>query len=199
MDDKIKNFKQNIQNFLDSDSGYATATKVVFATIVLAGIITVIAIAPNVFQVFGRQKRSKRYSDKQLKNAFYNLKKQKLIEVIREKDDKIKIRLTNKGKERIKELSIGTLTISQPKKWDKKWHMVIFDIPNKFVKAREALRKKLKELGFYQLQKSVWVYPYPCQDEILFIAEIFKIQSFINILTVEECLHDYKLRKFFEI
>lgn len=199
MDDKIKNFKQNIQNFLDSDSGYATATKVVFATIALAGIITVIAIAPNVFQVFGRQKRSKRYSDKQLKNAFYNLKKQKLIEVIQEKDNKIKIRLTNKGKERIKELSIDTLAIPQPQKWDKKWRMVIFDIPNKFVKAREALRKKLKELGFYQLQKSVWAYPYPCQDEILFIAEIFKIQSFINILTVEECLHDYKLRKFFEI
>ncbi len=199
MDDKIKNFKQNIQNFLDSGNGYATATKVVFATIALAGIITVIAIAPNVFQVFGRQKRSKRYSDKQLKNAFYNLKKQKLIDVIQEKDDKIKIRLTNKGKERLKEFSIDTLTIPQPKKWDKKWRMVIFDIPNKFVKAREALRKKLKELGFYQLQKSVWAYPYLCQDEILFIAEIFKIQSFINILTVEECLHDYKLRKFFEI
>jgi CRISPR-associated endonuclease Cas2 len=199
MDDKIKNLKQNIQNFLDSDSGYATATKVVFATIALAGIITVIAIAPNVFHIFGRQKRSKRYSDRQLKNAFYNLKKQKLIEVIQEKDDKIKIRLTNKGKKRLKEFSIDTLTIPQPQKWDKKWRMVIFDIPNKFVKAREALRKKLKELGFYQLQKSVWAYPYPCQDEILFVAEIFKIQSFINILTVEECLHDYKLRKFFEI
>jgi CRISPR-associated endonuclease Cas2 len=199
MNNKIKNFKQNIQNFLDSDSGYATATKVVFATIALAGIITVIAIAPNVFHIFGRQKRSKRYSDRQLKNAFYNLKKQKLIEVIQEKDDKIKIRLTNKGKKRLKEFSIDTLTIPQPQKWDKKWRMVIFDIPNKFVKAREALRKKLKELGFYQLQKSVWAYPYPCQDEILFVAEIFKIQSFINILTVEECLHDYKLRKFFEI
>lgn len=199
MDNKIKNFRQNIQNFLDSDSGYATATKVVFATIALASIITVIAIAPNIFQAFGRQKRSKRYSDKQLKNAFYNLKKQKLIEVIKEKDDKIKIKLTSKGKERIKELSIDTLTIPQPKKWDKKWRMVIFDIPNKFVKAREALRKKIKEMGFFQLQKSVWVYPYPCQDEILFIAEIFKIQSFVNILTVEECLYDYKLRKFFEI
>jgi len=191
--------KEKIREFLDSDNGYAVATKVVLATIATAGILFVIATAPNIFQILKSSKKSKRYSDKQLKNAFYSLKRRKFIRVIEEKDDKIKIELTNKGEARIKEFSIDALFILKPKHWDKKWRVVIFDIPNKFNKAREALRNKLKDLNFYQLQKSVWVYPYDCEDEILFISNIFRIEPFVEILTVEKMLHDNKVRNFFEL
>lgn len=191
--------KEKIKEFLDSESGYATATKVVLAIIATAGIFFVAATAPNVFQAFGNFRRSKKYSQKKLKNAFYILKRRNFIKVIHEKDDKIKIELTNKGKARIKEFSIDSLTIPQPKHWDKKWRVVIFDIPNKFNKAREALRKKLKELGFYQLQKSVLVYPYECEDEILFITNIFQIEPFVEILTVEKTLYENKIKNFFKI
>jgi len=196
---KIKNLKQNIETFLDSDSGYATATKIVLAIIALGGVLIIGAMAPNIFQVFGKFKQSRRYSNKQLRNAFYNLRRQNLVEIIQEKDDKIKIRLTNKGQVRIKEFSADILTISRPKKWDGKWRILIFDIPNKFTKAREALRRKLKDLRFYQLQKSVWIYPYPCEDEILFIAHVFQIEPFIEILTVENLLHEDKIRRFFNL
>jgi DNA-binding transcriptional regulator PaaX len=196
---KIKNLKQNIETFLDSDSGYATATKIVLAIIALGGVLIIGAMAPNIFQVFGKFKQSRRYSNKQLRNAFYNLRRQNLVEIIQEKDNKIKIRLTNKGQVRIKEFSADILTISRPKKWDGKWRILIFDIPNKFTKAREALRRKLKDLRFYQLQKSVWIYPYPCEDEILFIAHVFQIEPFIEILTVENLLHEDKIRRFFNL
>ncbi len=196
---RINDLKQNIEDFLDSNSGYATATKIALAILALGGVLIIGAVAPNIFQIFGKFKQSRRYSDKQLRNALYNLERQNLVEIIQEKDDKIKIRLTNKGRARIREFSADILTISRPKKWDKKWRIVIFDIPNKFTKAREALRQKLKDLEFYQLQKSVWIYPYPCEDEILFIAHIFQIESFIEILTVEKLLHEDKIRRFFEL
>src|SRR3990167_6907274 len=66
----------------------------------------------------------------------------------------------------------------------------------------EYLKKKqfieiVKELGFYQIQKSVWVYPYECEDELLFIAEVFKVQQYIEILTVEKLLHENLVRKKF--
>lgn len=188
-----------IKNFLDSDSGYATATKVVLATLATAGILFVVVAAPNVLQILKTFKKSRRYSDKQLKNAFYSLKRRNFIKIIQEKDDKIKVELTNKGETRIKEFSIDTLVVPQPKQWDKKWRVIIFDVPNKFNKAREALRKKLKDLGFYQLQKSVWVYPHDCEDEILFITKVFQIESFVEILTVEKMLHENKIKKFFKI
>ena len=197
-----KSLKENLQEFLDSDNGYATATKIILATIGLAGIIFVMATAPNIFQIFGRSKQGRKYSRNQYKNAFHSLKRRGFVKVVKEKNDKIIIELTNSGKKKIREFSIDNISIPKSKKWDKKWRMVIFDIPSKFHKikfnkAREALRSKLKELGFFQLQKSVWVYPYPCADEILFIANIFEVEHYIEILTVEKMLHDNKLRYFF--
>ena len=196
---KDAGLKERIKDFLDSDSGYATATKVVLAVLALAGIVFIITTAPNVFQVFGRYKRSQRYSQKKIKRTIYSLRRRGFVRVIQEKEDKIKIELTNKGKKRIREFSIDALTIPKPKKWDKKWRIVIFDIPNRFNKARAALRGKLKELGFYQLQKSVWIYPYHCTDEILFVANIFNVEPFIEILTIEELLHENKIKKFFRL
>jgi DNA-binding transcriptional regulator PaaX len=38
-------------------------------------------------------------------------------------------------------------------KWDEKWRIVAFDIPEKFKTGRDALRRKLKEVGFHELQK----------------------------------------------
>ncbi len=197
-----KSLKENLQEFLDSDSGYATATKVILATIGLAGIIFIMATAPNIFQIFGSSKKGRKYTRNQYRNAFYSLKRRGFVKVVKEKNDKIIIELTNSGKKKIREFSIDNISIPKSKKWDKKWRMVIFDIPSKFHKikfnkAREALRSKLKELGFFQLQKSVWVYPYPCADEILFIANIFEVEHCIEILTVEKMLYDNKLRYFF--
>jgi len=94
------------------------------------------------------------------------------------------------------------LKIAKPKKWDGKWRVFIFDIPSYpkiYNKAREALRDKIKTLGFFQLQKSVWVYPYECEDEILFLAEIYNVQKFIEILTVDKMLYGEKLKKEFKL
>ena len=76
----------------------------------------------------------------------------------------------------------------------------MFDIPSKpkkYDSAREDLRNKIKEIGFVQIQKSVWAYPYECEDELLFIAEAFKVQEYVEILTVERVLHEKVLRKKF--
>lgn len=68
------------------------------------------------------------------------------------------IRLSAKGWEKTKrDFPIARW---QSKKWDKKWRIVIFDIEEKQKKTREALRYKLKELGFGMIQESVWVSPY---------------------------------------
>lgn len=194
---KIKDLKENIEEFLDSDSKYATPTKVVLAILAISGIVFTVAVAPNVFQILGKYKKSKRYSQKQISNAYGSLKRMGFIEVVKEDGDKIKVKLTNKGRERIKEFSVDALAIPRPAHWDKKWRIVIFDIPNKFTRARNALRIKLQELGFYQLQKSVWVYPYDCEDEILFIANFFKVERFVEILTVEKLLHGNKVKQIF--
>jgi DNA-binding transcriptional regulator PaaX len=198
----IKESKQiieNIKTFLDSEKKSAKATKIILAVLAVGGVLIAGAIAPNIFQAFGRYKRPRQYTPKILRNSVYSLKKKGLVEIIKENEDKVAIRLTSKGKLKIKELAIEIMEIPKMKKWDRKWRIVIFDIPDKYKKAREALRRKLIEWNFYKLQESVWAYPYPCEDEILFICHVFGIENFIDILTVEELLHQDKLKKHFKL
>jgi hypothetical protein len=197
-----KDLKEIIEDFLDSNTVPATATKFLLASLAIGGFVFVGAAAPAIFSAFKGTKRSKNYSNKQLQNSFYKLKNRKLIEIIQEGDEKFKVQLTNAGQKRIKDFCFEALAIATPEKWDKKWRVLIFDIPTKpkiYHQAREALRHKIKELGFYQMQKSTWVYPYECEDEILFIAELFQVQKHIEILTVEKLLHEDRLKKKFDL
>ena len=171
-------FENILEKFVLSRGPSATAAKVLLALVALGTIIIVGAVAPNIFSAFGKF-RYKSFSKNQTTKAFYNLKRRKLIETIRDKNDVVIVRLTKKGETKIRKFSIDVLKIVKPKKWDKKWRLVMFDVPNYLSKARRALSDTFKDLGLYQLQKSVWVYPYPCEDEILFVAHFFLVERFI--------------------
>ncbi len=47
------------------------------------------------------------------------------------------------------------------RKWDGKWRLALFDVPQTHVALRTRLRRKLRELRFGWLQNSVWVSPDP--------------------------------------
>ena len=197
-----KDFVEIIEDFLDSDSLPATAAKFTLAFLALGGVAFAGALAPGLFSAMKPSKRSRRYSKKQIQGAIHTLKSRKLVEIIQEGDEKFKVQLTNTGIKRIKEFCFEAMRIKKPKQWDKKWRVLIFDIPTKpkiYNQARNALRAKIKDLGFFQMQKSVWVYPYECEDEILFVAELFQVQKHIEILTVEKLLHEDKIKKVFRL
>ena len=90
--------------------------------------------------------------------------------------------------------------IKRPKKWDKLWRVIIFDIPVEKNKARTALRRKLQEIGFYQIQKSVFVYPYPCEKEIMFVGKFFGVEKFIEIILAKSLgRRESRIKKFFKL
>lgn len=64
--------------------------------------------------------------------------------------NKVIFKLTEKGKDK------AILMVDNQKDWDGKWRIVLFDIPEQKRTIRMLLRKKLKEWGFIQWQKSVW-------------------------------------------
>jgi len=198
---KNKNWNSGESDF-DLEEAAETASAVLLAVLSVGSVVLSGSIQPGLVSLLGKSRQSKKYTQAQVKNAFYNSKKRKLIEIVRISDDKIEVRLTNKGKKRIKEFSFEALRIEKPRHWDKKWRILIFDIPTKpsiYNQARDALRKKIKDLGFYQLQKSVWVYPYECEDEILLIAELYRVQKHIEIITAEKVLHEDLLKKHFKL
>ena len=113
------------------------------------------------------------------------LKRDRLID-FRECGNVCKITVTDKGKKKILFYNLDDLKIKTPKKWDRIWRIVTFDIPEKKRPARDALRSKLNELGFYQLNKSVFIHPYHCLDEIQFIEEVFNVGVYVNYIEVNK-------------
>lgn len=118
------------------------------------------------------------------KSNFYSLiqtsLKTELIEKI-EKDGEVFFQITNKGKNKIKKRF--PLLDFQKRKWDGKWRLVIFDIEEIERHLRDELRRKLKELGFGMVQKSVWLSPH---DLLVDLRQFFEAKEIIkNIILIE--------------
>jgi hypothetical protein len=123
----------------------------------------------------------------------------RLIEYREHQDGSIKIVLTEAGQRRVIQANIDNLTISKPTRWDGRWHLVFFDVPEKKRRGRDALRLKLRELGFYEWQKSVFVYPYPCRDQIDFIVEFFELRPFVRYGELLNPTNEAELKLHFQL
>jgi len=95
-----------------------------------------------------------------LSQALKRLRENGLIELIDDKE--LIIRLTDIGRDKI----LWEKIKNSNEKWDGKWRVVIWDIPEKRRVARDLLRYKLKQLGFERLQKSVWACQKNCTKEL---------------------------------
>ncbi len=131
---------------------------VVLETVQAAGLISVALVAPNVIGAMGKLGLlpSVRQRDV-IKRSMTRLVKQGLLSW-----ENSKLRLTRKGESELRRLTLAELSRPRPRRWDEKWRVLIFDIPEKRKNLRVRLRSTLQALGFSRLQDSVWVYPYDC-------------------------------------
>lgn len=162
----------------------------------LTALLGIAAIAPNSLQMLklfgvGNQKRN-------VRRAANRLKRQKLVKIY-EKDGQEIIEITERGKQKILKYKFEAIKIPQQKKWDNIWRIVAFDIPEKHKRARDALRMKLKKLGFLKLQQSVFIYPFQCKNEVDFIAGFFGIKKYISYIEAQKIENDDKIKNHFKI
>ncbi len=148
---------------------------------------------------------------KQLTKEWKKINRQYLYRIIREfkyerlidwkekEDGSVKIVLTERGKKWALRFNFEKMEIKKTSSWDGRWRIVFYDIPEKIKKLREALRKKLRELGFYELQKSVFVYPYSCKDEIDFIVEFFDARNFVHYAEIDNLTNETKPKLHFHL
>jgi hypothetical protein len=195
----IPSLSERAEEFLNSGTPASYATCVALALVILSGVAVVATVAPGLSILARGYRRSNGYSRDQLYGAMQNLKRGKYVEESAGKNGKPRIRLTKKGAEHFKKILFEDVRLPNPPKWDEKWRFVLFDIPIKYTKAREALRWRLKALGFYQYQKSVWAYPHPCEKEILYVADYFNVGQFVEILEVTHLSNDTELKKHFNL
>jgi DNA-binding transcriptional regulator PaaX len=105
---------------------------------------------------------------KRTKNLIYQAQKRGLLTK--------NFKLTKQGEKRLKELFPSW---REPPKWDRKWYLVIFDIPEKLRVKRNILREYLRKLGFGQLQQSVWISPYNYFYQALKLVQKYEIGEYV--------------------
>lgn len=129
-------------------------------------------------------------------NALY---KEKLVSEKYNKDGTVTLFLTKEGKKFALTYDIENMKIEQPSKWDKKWRIVIFDISERLRKTRNIFRIQLRSLGFYELQKSVFVYPYKCKNEIEYLTEFYKLKRSVRFIVADSIDNELHLKQIFEL
>ncbi len=146
--------------------------------------------SPNAAQVFRPLLNKKSdylpypaFNKRYLSRTIARLKKQKDIQVT-EKNNQIIIQLSKNGKEKVINNAIDELDIQQPKNWDGKWRLVIYDISSKRKSTVNSLRKRLLSFGFLPFQESVFIYPYSCFKEIELLRGFYGLSAEIHYLVV---------------
>ena len=143
--------------------------------------------------------KNKKFQKDQFLRDLKRLQKRELINYRELKSGEANVIIKAAGKKLALQYEIDAIKIEKPKNWDRRWRLVIFDIPDKKRVASNALGTKLKDLGFYKLQKSVYIHPFPCEKELEFTASIFEVRDHVLLLYISKFEGEEKLMKHFNL
>ena len=178
---------------------WGTFQLTLLATVAVGVVVLIAATAPNAAQLlkyFPGYKRGAKFNY-QAKSALGRLVAKGLVTFV-EEDGKRYARITEKG-ERMLQMETERTAIAKKREWDRRWRVVIFDIPERRKSVRASLRRFMNEYGFVRLQDSVWIYPYDCEDLIALAKANFRVGADVLYMIVERLEHDKHLREHFKL
>lgn len=184
-----------IETQIRKNSRRANIKKIILETVAIAGILSIGLIAPNVLGAMNKlgilpSKRQKEI----IKQSRNRLIQQGLLEY---RDNMV--HLTLKGEKTLNVLKTKEYKIEKPKRWDKKWRVIIFDIPEKRKRLREQIRKTLTTIGFRRLQDSVWIFPYDCEDLLTLLKANFHVGKDMLYMVVDQLEYDKPYKNYFKL
>ena len=169
--------------------------KIILETVKAAGFLGMALVVPNVL---GAMYKMGLIASPRQKDVVANATKRLISTGLLEWRDK-KLRLTRKGEQTLRTITLSEYTQKIVRKWDKKWRVLVFDIPERRKGLRKKIRNTLQAIGFVRLQDSVWVYPYDCEDLITLLKADFHVGDDILYMVVDVIERDSKLRSHFVI
>lgn len=145
-----------------------------------------------------KEKKKKDYRLSRLKYLIKRLKKQKDIKLVKE-NGKVALKLTEKGRIKLLRYDLKNLKLKKPEKWDGKWRLIIYDVPENKKVSRVILRRYLRSLDFLPLQKSVYLTPYQCEEEVELLRSYYDIIDDVVLLTVTGIEQEEAYKKYFKL
>jgi len=169
--------------------------KIILGTIKVAGVVSIGLLAPNVIGALDKLG----FSPKLRQREYIASSASKLVKRGLLKFENGHYMLTLSGKEMLHHWNITDYKIKKPRRWDKKWRIITFDIPEKKRKIRNQITGLLRQIGFLRLQDSVWVYPYDCEDLIGLIKTELGVGKYLLYVIADEIENDRHLREDFSL
>ncbi|MDO8589743.1 MAG: hypothetical protein Q7R69_00500 [bacterium] len=167
--------------------------KLILNSVKIAGVLSIGLVAPQVIGAMGKLGLiTNKRQDEIVRSSASKLVKKGLL-----KYENNRYKLTVDGEKQLRRWELQDYKLTQPKKWDKKWRVIIFDIPEKKKKIRHQIRYLFTTAGLSRLQDSVWVFPYDCEDLIGLLKTDFGIGKDLLYLIVDEIENDKHLREEF--
>lgn len=168
--------------------------KLVLETVAVAGLVSVALVAPNVLGAMGKLGLlPSRRQQESINAARTRLLKKGLLK----RDARGFLRLTPQGQKTLEKMRVFENGLPRPRRWDKKWRVLTFDIPYYRRGLGEKVRRGLQAAGFALFQKSVWIYPYDCEDFIALLKADLKIGKDMRYLIVDSIEGDRAYREQF--
>lgn len=131
-------------------------------------------------------------------NAAQRLKQKGYLKTSKKNNQTI-FELTDAVKKHLAAFEKLTLKYRTPAKWDGRWRLVSFDVPETQRKYRDTLRWKLKRLGLEQFQQSIWVSPYPLEDDFQQIIMEGGLQDRVLIIDTDRMPNEIKWKRRFHL
>lgn len=168
-------------------------TSLILGSVAIAGGIAVALVAPNVLGAMEKLGLApKTREDEYIHAVRRRLRKQGLLV-----EHNGFLRITPRGQAQLRRAALSLARPSPLKRWDDKWRVLIFDIPEKKRSLREGIRRQLRASGFKRIQDSVWLYPYPCEEFVALLKAEMKIGKDMLYLIVDALEGDGPFRKEF--
>jgi len=171
--------------------------KTILNVVKVAGFLSTALVAPNALSVFSKLGISGFSKDNYgpINRARNNLLKNGYLE----KDSNGFLKLSEKGEERLRKYELSNYELKIPRIWDKKWRVIIFDIPEYRKNLRDKLRKTLMSIGFCKIQNSVWVFPYDCEELLVMLKADFKVGKDVLYMVVDKLEGDQFFKDSFDL
>lgn len=160
------------------------------------GVVSLVLLMPGLSKVIAADLRNK--ERQRYRRMWQRLRERKLVKIKETSAGQV-VEITQAGFKKALRFKIEEMKIKQPKRWDKHWRIVIFDVPEKKKRARDGFRHYLNNLGFEMLNKSVFVHPYPCFDEVEFLRQISGIGKEVTYIVASSVETSKDLRKHFDL
>lgn len=171
------------------------AGTILIASLLMPGVAFTGGILIKEYQKYKREKDRKeweKFNLWRLRQVIKRLERQKVIKV--ENDV---VRITNKGRQRLLKFNLEKMVLNR--KTDGKWRLIIYDISNLRRPQRDLFRSILKKLNLLQLQESVYLTPFVCDDEIEYLRQVFNISDEVIMIKVSEIENEQAYKNYFGV